>query len=116
MAYRVYIKNDYKPEIVWTRPVSRRRRMGYWSVLAAVPLLLAFIWFADPGESGTDIMDATQQPRTFTSSVTPYPEEGSIGLEITGPESTDQFAGQFSDVFTNKQPGSPAEAAVSTLP
>ena len=115
MAYRVYIKNDYKPEIVWTRPASRRKRMGYWSVLAAVPLLLAFIWFADPGESGTDIVDATQQPRTFTSSVTPYPEEEAIGPEITGRESTDQFAGQLSDVFTHKQSGSAAEAAINWI-
>ena len=109
MAYRVYIKNDYKPEIVWTRPASRRRRLGFWSVIAAVPLLLAFVWFADPGDSDTEIMDATRQPRTFTSSVTPFPDEETIGPEITDPGGIDQVAGQLPGVFSHKQAGSNAE-------
>ena len=115
MAYRVYIKNDYKPEIVWTRPVSRRRRMGYWSVLAAVPLLLAIIWFADLGEPAMDAADAAQQPRAFTSSVTPYPEEKSANLGNTEPDSIDQSAGAFPGVLAHKQPGSGAEAATDWI-
>ena len=115
MAYRVYIKNDYKPEIVWGKPATRRRRPGYWLLSAAVPLLLAFIWFADPGEPDTEIMDDTRQPRSFTSSVTPYLEDEPTGQENTGPANSEQFAGKFSDLITHKQPGSDAGAATDWI-
>ncbi len=110
MAYRVYIKNDYKPEIVWGKPATRRRRPGYWPLFAAVPLLLAFIWIADPGEPDTEIMDNTRQPRSFTSTVIPYPEDEPAGREYTGPANSEQFAGKFSGIFTHKQPVSSTEA------
>ena len=52
MAYRVYIKNDYKPEITGFRPESRRRRAALPAILISCLLLSAatgFVFF-EPGE------------------------------------------------------------------
>ena len=109
MAYRVYIKNDYKPEIVWARPATRRRRMGYLSALLAVALLPAFIWIADPDESGTDNPDTPQQARAFTSSVTPYSEDDATVLANSDPDGAVRFPGVFThegtDGTADAQPG-----------
>lgn len=110
MAYRVYIKNDYKPEIVWARSATRRRRLGCLPVLLAVPLLLAFIWIADPDESGTEIPDTTQQPRAFTSSVTPFSEEDATVPENSDPDGAGPYALMFPGVFTHDGTDSPAGA------
>ena len=73
MAYRVYIKNDYKPEIVWGKPVSRQRRTGYRLMLISCPLLFAFIWYGDPGDPETVIKDDVHRSKTFAPAKTPDP-------------------------------------------
>ena len=45
MAYRVYIKNDYRPEIVGIRPKSRRRRIAFLTMLISCLLLSAVTGF-----------------------------------------------------------------------
>ena len=45
MAYRVYIKDDYKSEIVWVKPASRRLRIGLRRMLTACLLLSAVTGF-----------------------------------------------------------------------
>ena len=109
MAYRVYIKNDYKPEIVWTRKAPRRRRPGYIYILLAIPVLSAFIWFADPDDPVTEIVTAPQDTGAFTSAVTPIPEKDSVEAVIAGPDFIGATTVDLPDISLHTPPGSSAE-------
>ena len=71
MAYRVYIKNDYRPEIIWIRPESRRGRIAFLTMLISCLLLSAatgYVFFG-PEEAESNNTQAAVTP--FTVSVTP---------------------------------------------
>lgn len=106
MAYRVYIKNDYKPEIVWSRQPPRRRRPGYIYVLLAIPVLSAFIWFAGPDASFTKNEVATEGAGPFTSAVTPFAEEISVESVIAGANFIQSATTGTPDISAHTQPGS----------
>ena len=109
MAYRVYIKNDYKPEIVRGKPLSRHWRTGYRIMLISCLPLLAFIWYGGPGEPETAIKDAVHHSKAFAHAKTPdsvaFPEQ-------SVQRSTDKIAGGISDLFTLK----PAENSAEPTP
>ncbi len=104
MAYRVYIKNDYKPEIVWAKPVSRRRRIAALFLLISCLLLFAFIWFGYVEEPYPERMETAQGSRAFTPAVTPYPEAELQRLENPAPGISDKIAVEFPDVFSRERP------------
>lgn len=106
MAYRVYIKKDYKPEVVWTKPVSRRRRVMFFLIAITCLFPLAVTWFVSPREPDSKATDTVQTVRPFTSAVTPLPEEDLKDPENTEPDDTDKPAVQSSDAFIHEQPGS----------
>ena len=106
MAYRVYIKNDYKPEIVWGKPVSPRRRTGYRLMLISCLLLFAFIWYGNTRDPVAVITDYDHQNKTFTAAGTP----DSIDLlEQPALQIPDKSAPGSIDNFTHKPPEISAE-------
>ena len=109
MAYRVYIKNDYKPEIVRGKPLSRHWRTGYRIMLISCLPLLAFIWYGGPGEPETAIKDAVHHSKAFAHAKTPDPV---AFPEQSVQRNTDKIAGGISDLFTLK----PAENSAEPTP
>ena len=107
MAYRVYIKNDYKPEIVRGKPISRHWRTGYRIMLISCLPVLAFIWYGGPGEPVTAIKDAVHHSRAFAPAKTPDPV---ASPEQSVQRSADNIAGGISDLFTLKPTDISAEA------
>ena len=76
MACKVYIKNNHKPEIVWGKPESRRRRGGFGTILLSCLLLSAvtgFVFFEYPEPEDQDTQTGVA-PFTVTA-VTPGPVE-----------------------------------------
>ena len=106
MAYRVYIKNDYKPEIVWGKRVSRRRRTGYRLMLISCILLFAFTWYGNTRDPGAVIKDSDHQSKTFASAGTPDPIDF---LEQPALHIPDKFAPGTIDRFSHKSPEISAE-------
>ena len=47
MSYRVYIKNDYKPEIIRVGPHFWFQRIRYWLLLGVLPLAVIFQGYFD---------------------------------------------------------------------
>ena len=112
MAYRVYIKNDYRPEIVRFRPESRRRRVAFRTMLISFLLLstvTGFIFF-EPGEPESNNTQAAVTP--FTITITPDAMQ-----EAATPE---RPALQFMENITTTFPGaitrSPREQVMETAP
>ena len=76
MAYRVYIKNDYKPEVVWVKPGSRRRRIGFRTMLISCLLLSALTGFVLFEHKEPEHNDPQTDIAHYTITVTPdLPEE-----------------------------------------
>ena len=73
MSYRVYIKNDYKPEIVWVRPAARRPRIGLRTMLVSCLLLLAVIGFVFFDHTEPDGKETTAGAPPYSITITPYP-------------------------------------------
>ena len=109
MAYRVYIKNDYKPEIVRVKPLSRHWRTGYRIMLISCLPLLAFIWYGGLGEPEMASKDAVHHSKAFAPTKTPDPV---AFPEQSVQRSTDKIAGGISDLFTLK----PAENSAEPTP
>ncbi len=112
MAYRVYIKNDYRPEIVRFRPESRRRRIAFRTMLISFLLLstvTGFIFF-EPGEPESNNTQAAVTP--FTVTITPDVLQEAATRE--------QPALQFMENITTTFPGaitrSPRERVIETAP
>ena len=109
MAYRVYIKNDYKPEIVRGKPLSRHWRTGYRIMLISCLPLLAFIWYGGLGEPEMASKDAVHHSKAFAPTKTPDPV---AFPEQSVQRSTDKIAGGISGLFTLK----PAENSAEPTP
>lgn len=102
MAYRVYIKNDYRPEIVRFRPESRRRRIAFRTMLISFLLLstvTGFIFF-EPGEPESNNTQAAVTP--FTVTITPDAMQEAATRE--------QPALQFMENITTTFPGAIARS------
>ena len=106
MAYRVYIKNDYKPEIVLGKPVSRHRRTGYRLMLISCLILFAFIWYGDPGDQETVIKDNDHQSKTVAPAKTPEPMDFPEQPALLIP---DKIAHRATDKFAHRPPDISAE-------
>lgn len=81
MAYRVYIKNDYRPEIVGIRPGARRRRIAFLTMLISCLLLSAatgYVFF-EPGEAESNNTQPAVTPRTV--SITPGAVQEAVNRE-----------------------------------
>lgn len=111
MAYRVYIKNDYKPEITGIRPESRRRRIAFLTLLASCLLLSAatgFIFFEHKEPENTD-------PQTdiahFTITVTPGALEEAAPQEQPALSFTEDITGRLSGLSAHSPPEEAAETA-----
>ena len=112
MTYRVYIKNDYRPEIAGIRPESRRRRIAFLTMLISCLLLSAatgFVFF-EPGEPETNNTQAAVTP--LSVSITPDAvQEAATG----GPPAL-----QFTENITASLPQAitqiPREEAAETAP
>ena len=109
MAYRVYIKNDYKPEIVRGKPLSRHWRTGYRIMLISCLPLLAFIWYGGLGEPEMASKDTVHHSKAFAPTKTPDPV---AFPEQSVQRSTDKIAGGISGLFTLK----PAENSAEPTP
>ena len=106
MAYRVYIKNDYKPEIVWGKPVSWQRRTGYRLMLLSCPLLLAFIWYGYSGDPETVIKDNVHGSKPYAPAKTPDPIDF---LEQPALRIPDKIALGTTDNFAHRPPDKSVE-------
>ena len=106
MAYRVYIKNDYKPEIVWGKPVSRQRRTGYRLMLISCPLLFAFIWYGYSGDPETVIKDNVHGSKPYAPVKTPDPIDF---LEQPALRIPDKIALGTTDKFAHRPPDNSVE-------
>ena len=67
MAYRVYIKNDYKPEIIWFKPESRRRVASLRITLISCLLLsgvvgAVFFNYQEPQHKDTRVASIVPSP------------------------------------------------------
>ena len=110
MAYRVYIKNDYKPEIVWGKPETRRRRPRLRAALLSCLLLFAIAGAIFFKQGEPEDKDTTAGADPFPITITPYPAEE--------PESGEQPALGFMENVTDgpppATPGSAGENVVGT--
>ena len=73
MAYRVYIKDDYKSEVVWVEPASRRLHTGFRSALVSGLLLSAVtgFFFFERTESDERKLQTDAAPATVASTAVP---------------------------------------------
>ena len=111
MAYRVYIKNDYKPEIIGIRPESRRRRIAFLTMLISCLLLSAatgFVFFEHKEPENTDPQTGIAH---FTMTVTPDALEEAAPQEQPAFSFTEDITGRLSGVSVQSPPEGATETA-----
>ncbi len=112
MAYRVYIKNDYRPEIVWFRPESRRRRIAFLTILISCLLLstvTGFIFF-EPWEPESNNTQTAVTP--FTVTITPDAMQEAATREQPALQFTENITTSFPEAITR----SAREEVMETAP
>lgn len=111
MAYRVYIKNDYKPEVVCVRPGSRLRLIAVRAMLASCVLLIPVIGFslfegAEPADNNrrsgflppSTAAGAPEEPEPPEQSVLLHVDDTTAGLpRVFAPPFRDTASGASSD-------------------
>ena len=112
MAYRVYIKNDYRPEIVWNRPESRRGRIAFLAMLISCLLLSAatgYVFFG-PGEAESNNTQAAVTP--LTVSITPGAMHEAVNREQPASRFTENITASLPRAITQMH----REEATETAP
>ena len=112
MTYRVYIKNDYRPEIAGIRPESRRRRIAFLTMLISCLLLSAatgFVFF-EPGEPEDNNTQTAVTP--FTVTITPDAMQEAATGEPPALQFTENITASLPQAITQI----PREEAAETAP
>ena len=109
MTYKVYIKNDYKPGVIWVDPRPWYRRIRYWLLLGILPFVFTLHGYFSGVKPGIDSqkVDAGLQARPHPVTVN-YHNESALEMAAI-PETPDKTVTDNSDDdatnVTDKTPG-----------